>query len=80
MSTVKAPPGSVQRDTGGQLASRTLVPEPLLDEETKRQQIARLAFSIWRQHGCPVGSAERDWFEAERRFRAGASGNDLHIG
>lgn len=28
--------------------------------------IACLAYSIWETRGCPGGSAEQDWFEAER--------------
>ena len=32
--------------------------------------IAALARAIWESKGCPSGSHEEDWFEAERKLRA----------
>jgi hypothetical protein len=32
--------------------------------------IANLAYAIWQARGCPLGSAEEDWLEAERRLQA----------
>jgi hypothetical protein len=31
--------------------------------------IARLAYALWQERGCPDGSAERDWLEAEQELR-----------
>jgi hypothetical protein len=31
--------------------------------------IAERAHELWRQRGCPEGSAEQDWFEAEEQLR-----------
>jgi hypothetical protein len=31
-------------------------------------QIEELAYALWGDRGCPVGSPEVDWFEAERRL------------
>src|SRR5580658_4593828 len=31
-------------------------------------QIEELAYTLWGERGCPVGSPEVDWFEAERRL------------
>jgi Protein of unknown function (DUF2934) len=31
--------------------------------------IAALARAIWESKGCPSGSHEEDWFEAERKLR-----------
>ena len=32
--------------------------------------IAVLAFQLWEGRGCPEGSGEEDWYEAERRLAA----------
>ena len=37
--------------------------------------IAALAHRYWLERGCPEGSAEEDWFRAERDFRT-----KLHFG
>jgi hypothetical protein len=42
---------------------------PLLDEAA----VAELAYRRWVEKGCPQGSAENDWFEAERELRAGGA-------
>ena len=34
-----------------------------------REDIARLAYGLWQQRGCPADSAERDWIEAEQQLR-----------
>ena len=31
-------------------------------------EIAQLAYVLWQQRGCPEGSAEVDWFEAEQQL------------
>lgn len=33
------------------------------------EDIARLAYQIWEERGRPIGSAEADWYEAERRLQ-----------
>jgi len=35
----------------------------------KHHDIAIVAYALWRQRGCPEGSPEQDWFEAEERVR-----------
>jgi hypothetical protein len=32
-------------------------------------EIAEAAYHLWRQRGCPEGSAEQDWFEAMEQLR-----------
>lgn len=34
-----------------------------------QQDIANLAYALWQARGCPQGSAEEDWTEAERQLR-----------
>ena len=35
-----------------------------------REQVARLAYQLWEQRGCPEGSPEEDWFRAEQELAA----------
>ena len=37
-----------------------------------RESIERLAYQYWLNRGCPSGSAEQDWYQAERALLAGA--------
>lgn len=39
-------------------------------EQIKQQQsIASLAYALWQRRGCPQGSPEEDWIEAERQLQ-----------
>ena len=31
--------------------------------------IAALAYALWQERGCPIGSPELDWFQAEEEVR-----------
>jgi hypothetical protein len=31
--------------------------------------VARLAYDLWMERGCPMGSPEEDWYRAERILR-----------
>ena len=42
----------------------------LEQNEVDRAEIAELANELWRSHGCPDGSDQQDWFEAEEELRA----------
>jgi hypothetical protein len=35
-------------------------------EISMQEDIAKLAYALWQQRGCPQGSAIEDWLEAER--------------
>jgi len=37
--------------------------------------IAIRAYELWRRRGCPDGSPEADWFEAERELSRRRSGS-----
>jgi Protein of unknown function (DUF2934) len=50
---------------------RAMEAEPA--EASLREQIALLAFQLWRQRGCPEGSPEEDWFLAESALTAQAN-------
>ena len=38
----------------------------------RRARIEDLAFHLWQARGCPLGSPEIDWFEAERQLKIDA--------
>jgi hypothetical protein len=33
------------------------------------EQVAERAKAIWKQHGCPIGQDEQNWFEAEKQLK-----------
>ena len=37
---------------------------------TSTEEIAALAYQLWQERGCPEGSAEEDWYEAQRKLQA----------
>jgi hypothetical protein len=39
------------------------------ETQTKHQDIANLAYALWQHRGCPEGSAQQDWYEAEQKVR-----------
>lgn len=39
----------------------------------KREEIARLAYSYWKDRGCEGGSAEEDWLRAEKEIWEGGN-------
>jgi hypothetical protein len=42
--------------------------ENLSSSVSKREKIALLAYAYWEQRDCKNGSAEEDWFRAERKM------------
>ena len=38
-------------------------------DELEHQRIAQLAYDLWQKRGCPIGSADEDWFRAENELR-----------
>jgi len=41
-------------------------PTSTASDTTKKNQVARLAYELWQNYGCPSGRDEMIWFEAER--------------
>jgi hypothetical protein len=39
------------------------------NDPSLHEQIAQRAYVNWQSRGCPLGSAEEDWFEAERQMQ-----------
>jgi len=49
-----------------------------IPEENAAQETALRAYQLWRERGCPEGSAEEDWFRAEEQVRhEGPPGEDM---
>ena len=56
-SEMRKPPGAATApDSHGQ-------------ETSMQENLAKLAYGLWQERGCPHGSPEVDWLEAERRLR-----------
>lgn len=34
------------------------------------EDIALLAYALWQERGCPEGSSDEDWFNAEQELKA----------
>lgn len=45
--------------------------DPAQLEPNKREEIAKLAYAYWEARGCPLGSPEEDWLQAERELGLG---------
>ena len=39
------------------------------EQQLSREDIARLAYSLWQARGCPIGNSEEDWLRAEQELR-----------
>jgi len=48
-------------------APAAATPKSSLPEPLNQQDVADLAYQRWVERGCPQGSPEEDWFEAERQ-------------
>lgn len=42
----------------------------LLSVEPDQHQIQELAYQLWLERGCPLGSPEDDWFRAEAELKS----------
>ena len=38
--------------------------------QSENRSIGELAYQLWQARGCPEGTAEQDWLDAERQLRA----------
>jgi hypothetical protein len=43
--------------------------QELSQQELSQDDIAHLAYALWQRRGCPDGTAEVDWLEAEAQLR-----------
>ena len=47
------------------------------DAGAMQEQIQALAYHLWLERGCPIGSPEVDWLRAEEEMRNGHSRKEL---
>jgi hypothetical protein len=40
-----------------------------ISEAVSKDVVAVLAYQLWQERGCPVGSDQEDWFQAEQELR-----------
>jgi Protein of unknown function (DUF2934) len=43
--------------------------ERIASEAVSEDAIAALAYQLWQERGCPIGSDQKDWFQAERELK-----------
>ena len=41
---------------------------PETTQSSRQTEVAQLAYSLWQQRGCPEGSPEIDWLQAEQQL------------
>lgn len=57
------------------MASRALKVDPrkatvsTQEPHVTEDEIAVCAYRLWNERGCPIGSDQEDWFEAERQLK-----------
>ena len=61
--------GKETRKTVGSQAARTALSP---DHNT----VGKLAHELWQKRGCPVGSPQEDWFQAERALGSRKESSD----
>ena len=59
--------GVDQPDTAAAVAEAADQPT---DAPVNEQDVATLAYRRWLERGCPQGSPQEDWFEAERELQS----------
>ena len=40
-----------------------------VEQDCNQEAVAALAYQMWQERGCPIGSDQEDWFRAENELR-----------
>lgn len=43
--------------------------QKIISEPRNQAELSALAYELWIQRGCPIGSPEVDWFRAEKDLK-----------
>ena len=63
VTTKVAPvPETSDTDVGNKIETDTSLP----NDPSYHEQVASLAHWLWQESGCPEGSSEADWYQAEQ--------------
>jgi hypothetical protein len=65
--TVMEPAPAVEPETRSTQELREMASSS--PQEFSHERCSELAYSLWQQRGCPEGSADEDWLEAEKQLR-----------
>ena len=57
-------------DPGQPLESRNELGNRRPDQPIAQDAVASRAYELWEARGCPIGSPEIDWFQAEQELRS----------
>jgi hypothetical protein len=68
-TTVQKPSATVSRDTAKKMLKMGTRGESKKTAETLKQ-IAEIAYQLWLDKGCPIGSDQEDWFRAEELLKS----------
>jgi hypothetical protein len=61
-------PALTQPGADSRTTANTTRDNQLEDQDRQRQTIEKLAYALWKDRGCPEGTAETDWLEAEQKL------------
>jgi len=54
--------------------------QPIPSENVAKNEVAALAYQLWQERGCPIGSDQEDWFRAERKIAGSKGMNQREVG
>jgi hypothetical protein len=65
-ANVTVTPGSLVEESQKETHTRKTGASHSQTPTSMQESIAKLAYALWQQRGCPQGSPEFDWLAAER--------------
>jgi len=71
-TAVQVPPGTVARETARMRPERATLGKSVktaVAVSPTESEIAAVAYQLWLDNGCPIGSDREDWFRAEAMLK-----------
>ncbi|MGC4053367.1 MAG: DUF2934 domain-containing protein [Paludibaculum sp.] len=63
-------PDPMDRDIASLVSGVSIIPDDAPSRSCSHDEIAALAYQLWNDRGCPIGSPEEDWSRAEGWLRS----------